>query len=82
MSSRVVKYTALAKARFADAHRLFEALGFTLDRVHGSHHIYRHPDISQSVNLQARGRQAKPYQRRQVLDVIERNALQLREDKK
>lgn len=70
----------LANVRFTDAQRLLEALGFTLDRVRGSHHIYRHPEIAQRVNLQPRGGQAKPYQLRQVLDVIERNALQLRED--
>jgi predicted RNA binding protein YcfA (HicA-like mRNA interferase family) len=72
----------LTNVRFADAQRLVEALGFTLDRVQGSHHIYRHPDVGQRINLQARGGQAKPYQLRQLLDVMERNALQLREDTK
>jgi Predicted periplasmic or secreted lipoprotein len=61
---------------------LVEALGFTLDRVQGSHHIYRHPDIRQRINLQPRGGVAKPYQLRQVLQVMERNALLLREDTK
>jgi predicted RNA binding protein YcfA (HicA-like mRNA interferase family) len=30
----------VANVRFADAQRLAEALGFELDRVRGSHHIY------------------------------------------
>jgi len=50
----------LTNVRFTDAQRLAEALGFELDRVRGSHHIYRHPAIGQRINLQARGGQAKP----------------------
>ncbi len=70
----------LANVRFADAQRLAEALGFELDRVRGSHHIYRHPGIGERINLQARGGQAKPYQLRQLLDLVERHALRLKED--
>ncbi len=69
----------LANVRFADAQRLAEALGFELDRVRGSHHIYRHPN-GQRLNLQARGGQAKPYQLRQLLELVERHALRLEED--
>lgn len=70
----------LANVRFTDAQRLVEALGFSLDRVAGIHHIYRHPDIAGRINLQPRDGNAKPYQLRQLLDVIERHSLQLRED--
>ncbi len=70
----------LTNVRFADAQHLVEALGFELDRVRGSHHIYRHPVIAQRINLQPRGGQAKPYQLRQILDLIERHALRLKED--
>ncbi|MGH9154665.1 MAG: type II toxin-antitoxin system HicA family toxin [Acidimicrobiales bacterium] len=70
----------LTNVRFADAQRLTEALGFELDRVRGSHHIYRHPGIGQRINLQARGGQAKPYQLRQLLDLVERHALRLKEN--
>ncbi|PZS27946.1 MAG: hypothetical protein DLM58_17955 [Pseudonocardiales bacterium] len=70
----------LTNVRFADAQRLAEALGFELDRVRGSHHIYRHPGIGQRINLQARGGQAKPYQLRQLLDLVERHALRLKEN--
>ena len=70
----------LTNVRFADAQRLAEALGFELDRVRGSHHIYRHPVIGQRINLQARGGQAKPYQLRQLLDLVERHALRLKEN--
>ncbi len=70
----------LTNVRFADAQRLADALGFELDRVRGSHHIYRHPGIGQRINLQARGGQAKPYQLRQLLDLVERHALRLKEN--
>lgn len=70
----------LTNVRFADAQRLVEALGFELDRVRGSHRIYRHPTIQQRINLQPQGGQAKPYQLRQLLNVMERNALGLEEE--
>lgn len=69
----------LTNVRFADAQRLAEALGFELDRVRGSHHIYRHPTTGDRINLQPIGDQAKPYQLRQLLDLIERHALHLKE---
>jgi hypothetical protein len=46
----------------------------------GSHHIYRHRVIAQRINLQARGGEAKPYQLRQLLDLMERYALGLKEE--
>ena len=70
----------LANVRFKDAQRLVEVLGFELDRVQGSHHIYRHPVIAQRINLQARGGEAKPHQLRQLLDLMERYALGLKEE--
>jgi len=73
----------LANVTFTDAQRLAEALGFTLDRVHGSHHIYRHPAVTDRLNLQpARNGDAKPYQLRQLLQLAERHALALPEEKK
>lgn len=69
-----------ANVAFADARRLAEALGFELDRVRGSHHIFRHPGTGMRLNLQASGGQAKPYQLRQLLDLVERHALRLKED--
>ncbi len=71
----------LANVRFADAQRLAEALGFELDRVRGSHHIYRHASMGQRLNLQALGGQAKPYQLRQLLELVERHALRLEEER-
>ena len=58
--------------RFRDFQRLLEELGFTLARVSGSHHIYMHPQIAELLNIQNVGGDAKPYQIRQVVQIIEK----------
>ncbi|HYN41271.1 MAG TPA: type II toxin-antitoxin system HicA family toxin [Thermoanaerobaculia bacterium] len=63
--------------RFADACTLAEAFGFRLARVSGSHHIYAHTAISELVNLQEVRGQAKPYQIRQLLQLVERHNLEI-----
>jgi len=70
----------LANVTFSDMQRLAEGFGFRLERVSGSHHIYAHPSIPELVNLQEVDGQAKPYQVRQFLRLIERHALTLEDD--
>lgn len=65
--------------RFSDLLRLVEALGFEQRRTSGSHHIYGHPAVTELVNLQEVGGQAKPYQLRQLLRLVERYDLRLEE---
>jgi predicted RNA binding protein YcfA (HicA-like mRNA interferase family) len=67
----------LKKLLASPANARFEALGFRLDRVSGSHHIFIHPAITELVNLQNVGGQAKPYQVRQLLRLVERHNLTL-----
>ena len=62
---------------FGDFCRLLEHFGFANVRTAGSHRIYVHPTIPELVNLQDVGGQAKPYQIRQVLRLIERYNLKL-----
>ena len=62
---------------FRDMVKLVEGLGFRLLRVTGSHHIFAHPGIPEQVNLQDVGGQAKPYQIRQFLRLVERHGLKL-----
>lgn len=66
-----------ANARFEDVCRLVEAFGFRLVRVSGSHHIFVHPALAELVNLQELGGEAKPYQVRQFLRLVERHNLTL-----
>jgi predicted RNA binding protein YcfA (HicA-like mRNA interferase family) len=68
-----------ANVPFRDLQRLLEALGFVLDRQRGDHHLYRHPAMHQRVNIQPHGAEAKAYQVRQVLEVVERYGLELKE---
>jgi predicted RNA binding protein YcfA (HicA-like mRNA interferase family) len=67
--------------RFSDMIELVEGFGFRLSRTDGSHNIFAHPDIPELVNLQEVKGQAKPYQMRQFLKLIERHNLRLEEDK-
>jgi len=63
--------------RFADLCGLAQAFGFRLDRISGSHHIFWHPR-GLMLNLQPdRNGQAKPYQIRQLLGLVEENGLAL-----
>jgi predicted RNA binding protein YcfA (HicA-like mRNA interferase family) len=63
--------------RFDELVALVEGFGFRLSRVRGSHHIFEHPDVPEILNLQNYKGQAKPYQVRQLLDVVERYRLRL-----
>jgi predicted RNA binding protein YcfA (HicA-like mRNA interferase family) len=64
---------------FAEFQTLIVAFGFELDRIRGSHHIYKRSGTIDRVNAQPKGKDAKPYQVRQFLDMIEANGLILDE---
>ena len=63
--------------RFSEACALTEAFGFRLSRISGSHHIFVHPSIPELINLQEVHGQAKPYQIKQLLQLVERHNLVL-----
>jgi predicted RNA binding protein YcfA (HicA-like mRNA interferase family) len=71
----------LANVSFVDMRRLVEAFGFELRRTSGSHHVFVHPEVRELVNLQDVGGQAKPYQIRQVLRLVERYGLSLEDER-
>jgi predicted RNA binding protein YcfA (HicA-like mRNA interferase family) len=72
---------ALRNVRFEELVDLAEGFGFKLSRVKGSHHIFTHPEIPGLVNLQEVTGQAKPYQIRQLLRLVERYNLKLEDDR-
>ena len=78
--ARVVR-GELANVSFSDLQRLVEAFGFELRRTSGSHHIYVHPEVRELLNLQDVRGQAKPYQIRQFLRLVERYALSLGDER-
>ena len=66
---RVLSGRADAAIRFDELCTLLEGLGFG-KRVKGSHHLFRKAGIEERLNLQRDGRNAKPYQVRQVRAVL------------
>jgi predicted RNA binding protein YcfA (HicA-like mRNA interferase family) len=72
---------ALSNVAFADMIQLAEGFGFRVARTNGSHHILRHPSVPEMVNLQEVKGQAKPYQVRQFLKLVERHRLALEDEK-
>ena len=70
----------LANISFSDMQRLVEAFGFELRRTSGSHHVYVHSEVRELVNLQNVRGQAKPYQIRQMLRLVERYNLALEDE--
>jgi len=72
---------ALHNVTFGDMVRLVEAFGFHLGRINGSHHIFIHAEIPELLNMQNVGGQAKPYQIRQFLRLLERYNMILENDR-
>jgi predicted RNA binding protein YcfA (HicA-like mRNA interferase family) len=62
---------------FRDFERLLRAFGFELDRIAGSHRQYVHPDIPRSFPVQPEGKDAKRYQIREFLELVEQYALRM-----
>ena len=58
-----------AAVDFGDLCQLLRHLGFE-ERIRGSHHIFIRTDVPEILNLQPRNNQAKPYQVKQVRQVI------------
>jgi hypothetical protein len=48
--------------------------------LQGSHHIFKRSDIGKRLDIQDCNGQAKPYQVRQFLQIVEQNDLKLGDD--
>lgn len=55
--------------KFSDLQQLLYILGFR-ERIKGDHYIYTKQGISEKINLQPLGTKAKPYQVKQVRNII------------
>ncbi len=71
----------LRNIAFGDIINVVEGFGFRQVRTSGSHHIFTHPAIPELVNLQEVKGEAKPYQIRQFLRLVERYNLRLEDEK-
>ena len=63
--------------KFNDLVALVESFGFTQARAEGSHHVYKNPTVSEIINLQSVNGEAKPYQIKQFLSLVEKYNLKM-----
>ncbi len=66
---RVLRGASDTDILFSELCRLLRNLGFD-ERIRGSHHIFIKDGIEEILNLQPRGSKAKPYQVKQMRNVI------------
>jgi hypothetical protein len=71
---RILRGTSDANIDFDELCNLLLRLGFER-RIRGSHNTFRRAGVVDKINLQRDGNMAKPYQVRQVRDVIVRYKL-------
>ncbi len=66
---KILSGTSDANIHFEDLCDLLKNLGFE-ERIRGSHHIFRKEGVVEKINLQRDKDKAKPYQVKQVRNVI------------
>ncbi len=71
---QVISGTSDAGIRFGELCVLLKKLDFE-ERTRGSHHIFRKEGVAEKINLQQDGDKAKPYQVKQVRNIIVKNKL-------
>ncbi|GAB4367127.1 MAG: type II toxin-antitoxin system HicA family toxin [Methylohalobius sp. ZOD2] len=59
---------------FSSLRQLLTRLGFE-ERIKGDHYIFTRGDVSEIINLQPRGKKAKPYQVKQVRSILVKHRL-------
>jgi predicted RNA binding protein YcfA (HicA-like mRNA interferase family) len=74
--AKVLQGTSDANTPFAGLCQLLKVLGF-VERIRGSHHIFTKEGVEEILNLQPKGSKAKPYQVKQVRNIILRYKLTL-----
>ena len=66
---KVLRGTSDASIGFEELCQLLRYFGFD-ERIRGSHHVFAKDGIEEILNLQPKGGKAKPYQVRQVRELI------------
>jgi hypothetical protein len=73
---RILRGTSDANIGFDELCGLLFHLGFEV-RVRGSHHVFSKADVMELINLQRDGSNAKPYQVKQVRNIIVKYKLEV-----
>ena len=66
---KILRGASDANIAFDDIRWLLLHLGFD-ERVRGSHHMYRKEGVEEKINIQRSGSKAKPYQVKQVREIL------------
>ena len=66
---RILYAASDANISFTQMCQLLKKLGFE-ERIRGSHHIFSKDGVEEIINLQSKGSKAKPYQVKQVRNLI------------
>lgn len=66
---KILRGVSDANIAFEDIRGMLLYMGFD-ERVRGSHHVYRKEGIEEKINIQRAGNKAKPYQVRQVREIL------------
>ena len=66
---QILRGTSDANISFDDLCNFLKKMGFE-ERIRGSHHVFAKDNIEEILNIQPKGSQSKPYQVKQVRNVI------------
>jgi len=69
LTQRILSGASDANIPFADLRNLLLHIDFN-ERVRGDHHIFTKQGVEEILNLQPKGSKAKPYQVKQVRNVL------------
>ena len=78
---KILRGTSDKNIDFEGLRNLLLRLGFE-ERIRGSHHILTKEDIDEILNIQPKSGNVKPYQVKQVRNIIVKYQLNLDEDEK
>ena len=74
--AKIIHATSDSNILFSDLCQLLKKFGFD-ERIRGGHHIFIRKDVDEILNLQPKGSKAKPYQVKQVRNLIFKYRLEL-----
>jgi predicted RNA binding protein YcfA (HicA-like mRNA interferase family) len=76
MLIKILRGTSDKNIDFEGFRHLLDSLGFN-ERIKGSHHIFIKEGIEDILNIQSKSGKAKPYQVKQVRNLIVKHQLEL-----
>jgi virulence-associated protein VapD len=77
--SKILQGRSDSNIDFSDLRKLLDIFGFS-ERIKGSHHIFTKSELEEIINIQEINGKAKPYQVKQVRNLILKYQLKFSED--